>query len=359
MYAYQLWAFIFAYLRLKRGLSATFDIRKKCAEETFKCLMSYAIYLSICFFIFAILSSDPNPKPGSTMENFAKFFLFVVANRGSVDGAVWFMLHDFERDPPRDAITANEYEMVKQDKVSDPELALSATRDGQSSDDGELRGINKVKQDIDEIKKKTEDAIKELADLAIAEFDESDLSPQVNMALRQQVVQYVTQGIRNAVLNERLHERKRKESSIDSNMERMMNLHTKDPAITEGLQVKKFYLDEEYAFKEFAPDRFRELRQNEGIDDLKYLDILSKPANERLSEGSFLAFVNVLLCKHYYLSSIFYILSFIFNHCFPFSICSLVSCRSQWGIYVLLWWRGIYREDNSRSRSSGLAQLFG
>ena len=30
--------------------------------------------------------------------------------------------------------------------------------------------------------------------------DETDLSPQVNMALRQQIVQYVTMGVRNSVL---------------------------------------------------------------------------------------------------------------------------------------------------------------
>lgn len=47
-------------------------------------------------FMFCIISSDTSNKPiGSPIGNFSLLFLFVLANRGSVDGIVWFMLHDF------------------------------------------------------------------------------------------------------------------------------------------------------------------------------------------------------------------------------------------------------------------------
>ena len=99
MYAYQMWASTFAYMRLRRGLPLTFEIRKQCALETFKCLSIYACYLSVMMFFFAIISSlDPNPPIGSNLSNFSLFLLFIIANRGSVDGIVWFMLHDFQRD---------------------------------------------------------------------------------------------------------------------------------------------------------------------------------------------------------------------------------------------------------------------
>ena len=99
MYAYQMWASTFAYLRLRKGLPLTFEIRKQCAIETFKCLFVYAIYLSFMMFCFAIISSlDPNPPIGSSLSNFSLFLLFIISNRGSVDGFVWFMLHDFQRD---------------------------------------------------------------------------------------------------------------------------------------------------------------------------------------------------------------------------------------------------------------------
>lgn len=267
MYTYQIWAFIFAYFRLKRGLSATFDVRIKCAQETFKCLLTYAIYLFITFFIFAIISSEPEPKVGSNMSNFSLFFLFIVANRGSVDGIVWFMLHDFEREEsPDKAGDSVGYEMVPLHHET-----------GSSS--------------IDAIKEKSIEVMKELADLAIAEVDETDLSPQVNMALRQQIVQYVTQGVRNSILRENLNLVKKLEDGVDGVMHRVMNMRRKDAAVIDGLEVNKFYLDGEHTFKEFGGNIFRELRRLEGIDDGKYLDVLSRPANERLSEGASGAFM--------------------------------------------------------------------
>jgi hypothetical protein len=52
---------------------------------------------------------------------------------------------------------------------------------------------------VGKVQKRTVKAISEIADLAIAEFDETDLSPQVNMALRTQIVKYVTDGVRTSV----------------------------------------------------------------------------------------------------------------------------------------------------------------
>jgi hypothetical protein len=55
------------------------------------------MYLSVLMFMFFIVSSDTSSvkQAGTASGNFALLFLFVVANRGSVDGIVWFMLHDF------------------------------------------------------------------------------------------------------------------------------------------------------------------------------------------------------------------------------------------------------------------------
>jgi hypothetical protein len=129
MYAYQMWASAFAYMRLRRGLPLTFEIRKQCAIETFKCLAVYAIYLSIMMFFFAIISSlDPNPPLGSQLNNFSLFLLFVVANRGSVDGLVWFMLHDFMRDGK---------ELKKSDEVIDMEANIDRNNSERRKLDGE------------------------------------------------------------------------------------------------------------------------------------------------------------------------------------------------------------------------------
>ena len=75
MYIYQIYAAGFAYMRLKKGLDATFEIRKQTAKETFKCLAIYASYLSCVFFFFCIISSgDKDPNNGNT----GLFLLFLI-----------------------------------------------------------------------------------------------------------------------------------------------------------------------------------------------------------------------------------------------------------------------------------------
>lgn len=275
MYAFQIYATLYGYLRLQKGLPATFEIRRKCAMETFQSLMVYAIYLSVIVLMFCVLSSsDPTPNEGSSIAKFSLFFLFLIANRGSIDGIVWFMLHDFRRE-------GNTIVYVPiQKEIEDDESYLEG-------------GSNKkLKNDLihevgGEIKKSVTKTITELADLAIAELDETDLSPQVNVALRQQIVQYVTKGVRNSVLG--INISNKPETEIVDIFDTFFM--KRDRAVTPGLQVIEFLLDDEYLFKSFAPDTFRQLRLSDGITDELFLSTLAASANERLSEGASGAFM--------------------------------------------------------------------
>eukprot|EP01034_Spumella_vulgaris_P023188 gene23188-29383_t len=285
MYAYQIWAAVFAALRLRKGLPLTFEVRKKCAQETFTCLFAYAVYISSLMFIFAIISTDPSPEPGSSMSNFSLFFLFIIANRGSVDGIVWFMLHDFERDGAETtpAVSTQQYSQLEQGGGANEQEDDRASTTGSST-----HGlIHDVTGELHNVQKKMTATLTEIADLAIAELDETDLSPQVNTALRQQIVQYVTKGVNNAIRKRNIDRKPNSEfKDIMDNMFRRT-----DPALVDGLQVLEFVLEDEHPFKAFAPDMFKALRLNEGIDDDKYLRILSASANERLSEGASGAFM--------------------------------------------------------------------
>ena len=125
----------------------------------------------------------------------------------------------------------------------------------------------------------------EIADLAIEDIDEGDLSPQVNLALRQQIVQYVTTGVKESVQkfspNKQLVPSTSKKSLAEGNPLKLIG-QMSDPAMTDDLAPPiSFLLENELPFKSFAPDMFRELRMNEGIDDEYYLHLLSSPANER------------------------------------------------------------------------------
>lgn len=325
MYIYQASAAIFAYFRLNQGLPATFEVRKRCAQETFKCLLVYAIYLTVLFFMFAIIAgahADTNPTPGSSMANFALFFLFIIANRGSVDGIVWFMLHDFARnDPPSKQDIMETFTVTKPKKgkrkgkthfealpAVDAEAQIhqkeedAAGGDGdgsiESSKDSSARSRSEslgddVRHKIKDIAKDASKTFQELADLAISEIDEADLSPQVNIALRKQIVTYVTRGVKDSI--ERKNLRRPQDYDLKYYLDNFfvdvcLNWETKDPAVTPGLEVFDFVMDE-HPFKAFAPTLFKQLRENEGINDEKYLSVLSSNAKERLSEGASGAFM--------------------------------------------------------------------
>ncbi len=291
MYAYQMYASLYAYIRLRKGLPLTFEVRKKCAMETFKCLLTYAAYLSTLVLMFSIISSDPSPAPNSSMGNFSLFFLFILANRGSVDGIVWFMLHDFQRDDRGSTSTKQADDFPGSAKYS--QLETGVRDESVDSDEVEDLSSNQnhdrasdIIHEVDEIKKSVTKTITELADLAIAEIDEADLSPQVNMALRQQIVQYVTLGVKSSVSKINIDQKP------ESNLGEIFTIFGRgDPAMVPGLPVLDFLLDGEYRFKAFAPDLFKELREHEGIDDPTYLRVLSASANERLSEGASGAFM--------------------------------------------------------------------
>jgi len=274
MYAFQIYATMYAYLRLQKGLPATFEIRRKCAVETFQSLMVYATYLSVLVLMFCVISSDPTPDAGSPIAKFSLFFLFLIANKGSVDGVVWFMLHNFSQDG------GAPYSPLQNEQTVDDASVLESGSSKHNRNDliHEVGG---------EIKKSVTNTITELADLAIAELDEADLSPQVNVALRQQIVQYVTKGVRNSVLN--INTSNKPETEIIDIFDSFFM--KRDIAVVPGLQIVEFFLDNEYLFKSFAPDLFRQLRHNEGINDDLYLSTLAASANERLSEGASGAFM--------------------------------------------------------------------
>ena len=304
MYIYQASATVFAYFRLNQGLPATFEVRKRCAQETFKCLLVYAVYLTVLFFMFAIIAgshADSNPTPGSSMSNFALFFLFIISNRGSVDGVVWFMLHDFARDDPPSANNNKKFQTVSQhdeegcnnnDEADEADEGARAAAASRTRSPSMLLGDD-MKHKFKDLAKDASKTLQELADLAITEIDEADLSPQVNMALRQQIVTYVTRGVKDSI------ERKDLTRPADYDLKYYLdnffidifvNWETQDPAVVPGLEVFEFVMDE-HPFKAFAPTVFQELREAEGITDESYLRVLSSNAKERLSEGASGAFM--------------------------------------------------------------------
>lgn len=319
MYAYQIYATLFAYNRLRKGLSSSFDIRKQCAYDTFKCLSIYAIYLSILVISFIIVSSRADPNPYAPINNFGLVLLYFISCRGFVDAIAWFLLHDFLRsDSNSSAVTSAASQQERDDEggagnsdaVQNPLASVDVERgykkvtvdnkddanDDEDEEETQRRAAlrsrartmsiammgESVKDLSYEVSKEVSKGISDIAAAAVAEIDEADLSPQVNIALRQQVVQYVTLGVRQAITTPS------PEPITKTFLQEVSEFvfPVNDFAFVDGLVEKEYILDELHPFKSFAPEVFKALREQEGISDAHYLKTLSSTANERLSEGA-------------------------------------------------------------------------
>mmetsp|Transcript_15359 Transcript_15359/g.23119 ORF Transcript_15359/g.23119 Transcript_15359/m.23119 type:complete len:971 (+) Transcript_15359:26-2938(+) len=312
MYCFQFGAVIFAHLRLRKGLPATFEIRLKIAIETFKLLALYCVYLVIVCIFFIVLSSEPdNPENPKSWSNFRNVFNFIVSCRGFVDGVVWFMQHEFAVDEKVvvvESASGDEAEEDRQVRVKGTESSDdSERRDDVDLESGGLRRRQPARRrsssDSTSMRRPTmtlladniADAIKDLAEITAYEFDEADLSPQVNLALRQQIVKYVTMGVTRAaeegMKNKRIVPTDPWGKAMKACMEAYREYFSPHDPMKEQLQVTEFLLDGEHPFQAFAQDYFEEIRRFEGIDEGAYLEALQHTEKEQLSEGASGAFM--------------------------------------------------------------------
>jgi 1-phosphatidylinositol-4-phosphate 5-kinase len=115
------------------------------------------------------------------------------------------------------------------------------------------------------------------------------------MALRQQIVKYVTMGVTKATSGDyhpdNRHSVNEFEDALTWAYHSLRSTVTKKDPVLSDLKVTQFMLDNEHPFKEFAPDLFGELRQLEGIDNAQYLQALQQTEKEQLSEGASGAFM--------------------------------------------------------------------
>jgi hypothetical protein len=342
MYVYQFSAVIFAFFRLRKGLPATFEIRTKIAWETFKLLAAYCVYVVIISTCFIVISFEPEvPDHPVAWHNFRKVYLFFVSARGFVDGVVWFMQHEFASDevavvinphshddsadmemgsggPPMredsmDSANSGSAGDTKflavdiEDSSDEPAFMrtairrrISRNRSNSGSEMSETTVNTRAKRRSTMALRMADgiaEAVKELAEVTAIDFDDADLSPQVNMALRQQIVKYVTMGVTKAASAQPdVTTRRMGDPPVYSNpiskllgdMHRAMN--PLDPAL-EDINVTEFLLEEEHPFKAYAQDIFADIRAQEGIDEAVYLEALQHTEREQLSEGASGAFM--------------------------------------------------------------------
>lgn len=345
MYTYQFGAIIFAYLRLKKGLPITFEIRSKCAAATFQLLFSYGIYLFIMFLCFVVVATIGKQPPGTAGGNFSLVFLYGIAIRGFIDAWVWFRQHHFARPSSpndkvvvlsetsqatgmADLVNATQHEnydaqnvVIEEDDEDEQDLERGASMKSPASytlrrrassvqSDGSAgTPARSRRQSIVNIAHRITDAVSDgLKDVAEAtiktDMDETDLSPQVNIALRQQIVKYVTMGVMRAASLQMASDLVEGDEGTTYNnifldcfskskkkLFKATDCCRKKDPILDNMQITEFLLDNEHPFNAFAPDVFQKLRALEGIDDQQYLTALQTTEKEQLSEGASGAFM--------------------------------------------------------------------
>lgn len=119
-----------------------------------------------------------------------------------------------------------------------------------------------------------------------------DLSPQVNAALRREVLFYTTSGIIQAVqAAERLpHSQRVQHLALLPKTDDSASSSVQEAAFDASLHASR-RAQRTKTFHDYEPHAFRKIRECFGVDNDKYLTSLSTTAKERLSEGASGAFM--------------------------------------------------------------------
>ncbi|KAJ0399198.1 hypothetical protein ATCC90586_000040 [Pythium insidiosum] len=235
---------LWAWKRLSEGMPETYAIRVQSINRARFNVLAVTTYWVIVGVVYVRFLSRDRSKKDSSSE----LLNFLIAGKGYVDLVIWFALNEFR-----------------------------------VSHFTHLWRANQEQVDI-------------------------DLSPQVNAALRREVLFYTTSGIVQAVqAAERLPASQRiqhlallpQTKAVGSSR----NLQTgdvppgvytrqqsDDPAFDENLRVSK-HAERTKTFHDYEPHAFKKIRERFGVTNEAYIRSLSATAKERLSEGASGAFM--------------------------------------------------------------------
>lgn len=277
-YATSICVVVFSAWRISRGLQSTYSTRKACVKDTFYIVASYVAYSLCVFLLFIALTPQHNMEENANISKTGKNVVaYLLALRGFVDAVLWFTLHDFNGG--RASSNTSRPSSVRATSAlwsrlfSSPLLGSSEENDSRQTETGD---------DV-EMTSEPENT---------GEFGiDIDLSPQLNMALRKEVVHFTTMGIIRSV-----------ELSLAS---------CESGAESAPREVVRVFLleDQTHLFSDFEPDAFRRLRGLNGVEERWYQAQISQPAKERLAEGGSGAFMFFCGCGEFMVRDAFHLLA--------------------------------------------------
>lgn len=273
-YTISIGVMIFSAWRISIGLKSAYSTRKACVQDTFYVVASYVTYSVVVFFIFIALTPEHHLDQHSDINGMGKNVIaYLLALRGFVDAVLWFTLHDFSGNNTASVNNTNRAKakpLTLWSMFSSPLLENRERNSAQMNENANCSDLEMATENDGE-----------------CEFGiDVDLSPQLNMALRQEVVHFTTMGIIQ---------------SVELNMEADSSPSTSAPDTEAGTgtetettseAVRVFSLeDESHIFSDYQPDTFRRLRALNSVEERWYQAQISQPAKERLAEGGSGAFM--------------------------------------------------------------------
>lgn len=271
-YALSICAVFFSAWRMSRGLESTYVTRKACVQDTFYIVASYLAYSVGIFILFIILTPKHNLEENSELpETSRNIIAYLISLRGCVDAVLWFMLHDFSSSGSASKSRSKSSSSLLFKLFSSPLLDPDEVNDTQASAEPDIEMQNDTNE----------------GDFGI----DVDLSPQLNMALRQEVVHFTTMGIIR---------------SVEYNLDRSSEVSTESSPSEQDSSVRVFPLDEDtrHIFNDYEPETFRRLRVLNGIDEYWYKSQISQPAKERIAEGGSGAFLFFCGCGEFMVKTV-------------------------------------------------------
>lgn len=200
-YCFSVGVMLFTYSRLTKGLESTFATREAVMSTTQRvvgCYIAYATSVGVLYFA----KDGAQFANAGSVDVFVHLFGFAVASRGFVDAVVWFFLHNFEQETDTTPSTGtssklncNLWHKFCRCFFFSP-APPSALRDP-------LMPGNPIPS-VDTIKERERVSFSHNSRMSMGALSnitdtDIDLTPQLNQALRKEVMHYVSEGIKESI----------------------------------------------------------------------------------------------------------------------------------------------------------------
>ena len=199
------WVFIFyissasviayAYMRIRRGLESTYITRFKCVKDTLWFVALYFLYacaVGLLFLMATVVLPSEGQNSKELMRNLEHLFAYLIACRGFFDALIWSFSHS---SPPSNLRKSRSSSGKRGSLCTRLQIAVSSfiREEGDTE-----RGIprehlleNEEDEGTGDRQDKTESGQR---------YTDFDLSPQLNFALRSELLLLVSMGIKESVM---------------------------------------------------------------------------------------------------------------------------------------------------------------